>query len=243
MREDHNKLLSPTTGAVTFLDVIGWKGVWQRKTEAIDDLQSLIEELENKKEEFGRGLGETALELKTHISSISDTIVIFTESIVIFKESNKPKEYAQEALELHGRLCAHVIPISISKGIPLRGASGYGEFSMKGNIYVGKAIDEAASWHEGADWIGVFMTPSAAFVFNTSKSKKWLLYKPPLKLNNGWETACINWTENWIEVGKDKDDLKKHFLDMGPIIPEISGKFINTLSFYDLMLKKNSNPQ
>ena len=35
-------------GVITFLDVLGWKGVWQRKNEAIGDLESIVKAIKNK---------------------------------------------------------------------------------------------------------------------------------------------------------------------------------------------------
>lgn len=54
-----------------------------------------------------------------------------------------------------------IIRESLLQGIPVRGATCYGPLSTNGNIMVGPAIDEVASWYESADWIGVFQTPSA----------------------------------------------------------------------------------
>ena len=61
--------------------------------------------------------------------------------------------------------------------------NGQIDFAILGNIFVGKAVDEAASWHEQADWIGVHLTPSAEYAFkSTAKKSAWAplaaLYEP-----------------------------------------------------------------
>ena len=208
------------TGVVTFLDVLGWKGIWQRKENAIKTLQDLVKSIKDtiKNKEIGVDLNES-----TSIEIISDTIVLFTPA-----ELNT----VSDKLEWHGELCCKAIPHSIKEGIPLRGATSFGEIvkSNENNIFVGKAVDEAASWHEEVDWIGVFMTPSANYVFNKEESKYWTLYNPPLKENIQLNTFSVKWfNENKTFIS----ELKKDFLQMSPILPEILTKFTNTLKFVE----------
>ncbi len=42
----------------------------------------------------------------------------------------------------------------------------------------------------------------------------------------------LNWVNLWNNEGKNEDDLLKIFSKMGPIVPEITPKFLNTLAFY-----------
>ncbi len=35
-------------GAVTLLDILGWKGIWQRKSDAIEKLIKLIDKMEDR---------------------------------------------------------------------------------------------------------------------------------------------------------------------------------------------------
>src|SRR5690554_3410822 len=144
---------SPKKGVVTFLDVLGWKGIWQRKSDPIGDLETLVKQIAEAAKEKSRGLGsgdtqtETSL---TRVMIISDTIVTLTEAAM---------KDASLAIELHGNLCQQAVPESIRLGIPVRGATSYGDviISSENSIYAGVAIDEAAAWHEQGDWIGVLM--------------------------------------------------------------------------------------
>ena len=160
------------SGAVTFLDVLGWKGIWGREADAIGSLQSLIVGIEKNAREIGRGRGNNVLSTRT--ISISDTIVLVMPAT---------RDDATAALVLHGELCATALPDSIMKGIPIRGASSFGQYEMSGNgsIFLGAAIDEAASWHEHSDWIGVHMAPSARFFFGEEEKEPWCRYLPPYK--------------------------------------------------------------
>ena len=155
---------------------------------------------------------------------VSDTIVLFTEADF---------DSAKDKIELHGELCAEAIPLSIKKGLPLRGATSFGEviISNSNSIFAGKAIDEAASWHEKADWIGVYLTPSANFLFTSHLSKFWIENSPPLKdkaLN--YKTHSVVWF-NKETINDFIKEVKKDFTQLAPILPEIVSKFTNTIDY------------
>ncbi len=218
-------------GAITFLDVLGWKGIWQRKDNPIQALDRLRERLQSNADEYSRGTN-----LETNVLSISDTVVLLTEVTV--------PDNSNAALELHGQLCSEVLFSSLEQQIPLRGATGYGEFSVntKNNIFVGKAIDETASWYEQSDWIGVFMTPSAFYSYDDKKPKWWVSYSPPLKKGIVFNTFATVWAE--IKNGeKTVSEITKSFVRMSPIIPEIITKFSHTQKFLNEIesFQNNSN--
>lgn len=214
------------TGVVTFLDVLGWKGVYTRKKDAISSLTKLVEEV-SKQAQKQRG----RINANVDIKSISDTIVIFTPC---------KEDEVSTAIDIHGVLCQWIIPESINSEIPVRGAISFGEFETKDNIFVGKAVDEAASWHEQADWIGVHLTPSAEFIFDArDREAKWVKFTIPSKTSLKWETHCVNWTVGWQDKSKNIEDIKRNFRRLGPIVPEITGKFVNTLKFIEVATGQN----
>ena len=148
-------------GAITFLDVLGWKGIWRSKPDACQKLIEIIKSAIKIEADHQKTLSnlEHLKELKnldTGLLSISDTIVIYTYGDSYF------------SLLMHGIICAWIIPHSIFEGIPFRGATNYGEFQIEGNILVGPAIDEVASWYEFGEWVGVMLTPSALLTTNLS---------------------------------------------------------------------------
>ena len=130
-------------------------------------------------------------------------------------------------------LCKWIIPRSIELEIPIRGVISFGEFDTVDNIFVGKAVDEAATWHELADWIGVHLTPSAEYIFQNKTSECWVTYSPPIKALQGFDFQCVNWTIDWEAREKEIECIKAKFCRLGPIIPEIAGKFANTLKFVE----------
>ena len=110
-------------GVITFLDVLGWKGVYNRQPNAIVSLTTLIDGLRNQ-----AGLKRARVEADTQIKSVSDTIAMLTPCT---------DTEILNAIGIHGELCAWVIPESIYAEIPVRGATAFGEFKMEESIFVG----------------------------------------------------------------------------------------------------------
>jgi len=207
-------------GAVTFLDVLGWKGIWQENKMAIESLHSLIVKTREKAELItNEYTDETELRGKENITSvlsISDTIAIFTSAS------------AEIAIEIHARICSWLLEYAISQSIPLRGAISFGEYSIKDNIMLGFAVDEAASWHETTDWIGVVITPSAKFHIGALELIDVVQYENiPFKRAVKNLELCVDWKY------EDQDGLLKIIQMKGPHIPEIAPKYLNTLAFLD----------
>lgn len=201
-------------GAVTFLDVLGWKGIWQKRKDAINTLLTLIKEIESMANDISANKTENR-GVTTRVLSISDTIAIFTDG------------NPEITIPIHIEICSKAIPLSIEKQIPLRGAIAYGNFSIEKNIMVGAAVDEVASWHEATDWIGVILTPSAKFsIDNIDDIEHLIEYKSiPFKKKVNNLNYCVGWKFD------QKNQLYNIFNDMGPHVPEIAPKYLNTLEF------------
>jgi hypothetical protein len=200
-------------GAVTFLDVLGWKGIWLRRDP--DEVVGRLGDLVRRAGAIAVGRRGSDLASEVRVLSISDTIVLLTAG------------EAAKVLPVHGLICQEVVPESIELGIPLRGATSYGEFSApEGTILVGPAVDEAASWHEALDWIGVVLTPSAEY--RSEPSPPWRKYaKAPVKGLGPRALWCVDWSEKWA----DDTEIRKLFSDAGPMDPGIAAKYMNTLDF------------
>ena len=137
-----------TRGAITFLDVVGWVGIYKRQKNAILDLLDLIGDLQLSANKLtSRAIStmppynyQRGLKIETLVKSISDTIVFLT-----------PLE-AEISLRIHGELSKQAISFSLQRGIPIRGATSFGDYNYKENIMIGPAVDEAAAWHEYIEW-------------------------------------------------------------------------------------------
>ena len=91
---------------------------------------------------------------------------------------------------------------------------------------LGYAVDEAASWHEVTDWIGVALTPSAYFKIKESHLKSICIYNAiPFKRPEKNLTLCVDWSYS------DLKGLMKIIDRKGPHVPEIAPKYLNTLAF------------
>lgn len=213
-------------GVITLLDVLGWKGIWQRRPDAIDSLTKILQRAQNMNNHLFSSdkLGQTEnlfKGIKTDVVSISDTI-----AIVSYGDLNK-------LIECHAILSTSVTYDSIIEGIPVRGAICCGEISTKDHIFVGPAVDEVASWYEAVEWIGTILTPSALLQYkptDTLSKNAIVKHNVTAKGIGSYETLCPNWTLFW---GKGDEELKKQFASIGPIFPDIAQKINNTLDFYN----------
>ena len=222
LEHDRKQLSKLDKGIVTFLDVLGWKGIWQNNIEAVEKLKVLIQETRDKAKDLvelynkkGNAINVKYKDIDIKVISISDTIVFLT------KIGNK------DAIRLHAQLCSWILETALSEGFPLRGAISYGEFTESENIMLGPAIDEAAAWHESTDWIGVILTPSAQMYIRNEKIKYIIdnYNKIPFKKYTDTLHYCIDWSFS------NEESLYDIFLEKGPHMPEVAPKYLNTLKF------------
>ena len=192
-------------GYLTFADILGWKGIWQKQNtpngkvnyaECLFSIKNSLKNKFNNEQNF------------YNINLISDTFVVFSED---FKQSNE--------------LSKNLIEQCLEKGLLIRGATSYGECYNKDMVYVGQAVDEAASWHEKGEEIGIYYTSSARLSINLSnlKLEKYHLINDEVNTKIGKiKTYFINWYNKTTEK-KFYEIMKKEI-----IYPEISLKYFNT---------------
>ena len=190
-------------GYLIFADILGWKGIWKKKDKKnIASVTFLIKSILEK--EFDREFKEK----KYNISLISDTFIVFSKE-----------------LELSNKISKKLMELCLENGLAIRGAISYGECYNRDTVYVGQAVDEAASWHDEGEEIGIFCTPSAKQeIINNKKIKKSDLLKDFIKLKSGEiETFFIDWYS---------DKTKKKFYELFDTIDKTSIKvylkYLNT---------------
>jgi hypothetical protein len=125
---------------------------------------------------------------------------------------------------------------SIRKGVLYRGAISTGHWVRKGNILVGTAVDEAAEWHEKADWAGIMLTPSAWSAFSQSLTDEEndvvSLCKYDIPLHDG-KRFDGGWAVNWPRfLPESRGNVERLFLKAPVAVSEMR-KLTNTLQFYD----------
>lgn len=220
------------SGAISFFDFLGWKGIWQNPNNAaqpLEDVTNLINDIRTNVIEkssifFERRKALNGDKLST-IISISDTIAIFTPQIQRVKDV--------DLLKLHADIAKMILELSGKRGYPIRGAISYGRYSIMNNVMIGPGIDECASWHEKSDWIGAILTPSAQIIldcdlYNNSDSRlpnTIISYDGvPMKSGIAKPKYCVKWELSIDEFRKMQD--RTH-----AIMPEVGSKYINTYKF------------
>jgi hypothetical protein len=61
----------------------------------------------------------------------------------------------------------------------------------------------------------------------------WIKFSLPMKAPLKWNSQCVNWTADWQDRNIEIERIKRKFLQLGPILPEIAGKLANTLNFIE----------
>ncbi len=103
-------------GAITLLDILGWKGIWKREQDPLGLLQGVIDFFEshldsllseqNKIYPYGN--------IEWRLISISDWIAFVTFG-----------SFGQ-MIDLHGAFCSTIIRNLLYRNLPVRGATTYG---------------------------------------------------------------------------------------------------------------------
>lgn len=206
-------------GAVMFCDFLGWKGLWKNDEEpdALKKANSLVEDIRNTFQNYAtKKVPLNKYFPVSELISISDTIALMMPKVNELRN--------KDVFELFADIGQYILEKSIMI-YPLRGAFTVGQFNYTNNIMIGPAIDEAASWHEMADWIGIILTPTAQFEYGLSEQIENIIQYPiPLKNYRGQLNYCIKWNEPQnaiIEMVRRNKSL----------IPEIASKYINTAEF------------
>lgn len=217
-------------GAIMFMDFLGWKGLWQSRTEEnhLESVSKLINEIKDMVQMFTYELFPHTQNMEiSKFISISDTIAIFTPKVRNCKEV--------DILELHARIAKYILENCVHNKYAIRGAISFGRYNTKDSIMIGPGIDECASWHETCDWIGVHLTPSAELKINTAGLKEntgLQEYKVPVKRGYPEIKYCVQW-----EV--DDESFEKLTDGVQALLPEISSKYMNTYAYLHRKEGKN----
>lgn len=217
-------------GAVAMLDILGWKGIWQRMpaAEAIDALQYIeksVRHVWSLMQDDPKVVGHHRFNLvDLHVQTISDTVVIHAEG--------KP----HPVIELVAGCCATAIGAGLLRGLLIRGAISYGPYSSTEAIFVGPAVDEVASWYDQVEIVGACFTPQAE---NTALRRALDLKnvarrtKVPVKGQPARDVLCVDWPRI-MRLHKDAEQPEAYVLDAMkdvPITPAIALKLDWAMSF------------
>jgi len=232
-------------GVVAILDALGVKGIWARqdpktvitKWNTVIDNFKEFKKLHNEDDE---AIG------KSKVFSFSDTIII----TYVGNEDDELQLLNDMGLHLSLPFCDALLD-----GIFFRGVISKGKFKQTSRMIIGPAIDEAMSWFERHDWMGISLAPSTSFALdeyeNDGNKMKWFTrYNVPVKhgisLNNGIDKNT--WVLNWPNTLEDSNAIQDLDVDpksallnafsQSPIGPDAISKYKNTIDFYDSIMNK-----
>ena len=148
-----------------------------------------------------------------------------------------------------------------SLGLFVRGAISFGKYSIKDTTLIGPAIDDAASWFEMPNMIGVVTTPTASYIVDTnakvgqfarnptlnSKFSYFVKYNIPCTDNKTYELNAVNWPCFFNNVMLfDNQNFSTSFLKLSLVEQDIEKldhfnagthkKYENTFKFIDTSL-------
>jgi hypothetical protein len=175
------------------------------------------------------------------IRFFGDTILITYQ---IKNRAHECKYYDQIVLILNHLICA-----AFGKGLLFRGSLALGEYVDKGNVVLGPAVFDAATWYDKLDMIGVVATPQTSSAIksmlrNEHKNIEWtnvtvwmhaVLETHSSKTSKPIELFTFNWPVSSGFIKDEKETSEQWFyrnLRQFPVPPDTESKFQNTERFF-----------
>lgn len=233
------------TGVIAILDALGVKGIWAREDPkaVVKRWDYIIENFKTFKQfhnEDKEAIGTSK------VFSFSDTVII----TYVGDEEDELQLLNDMGLHLNLPFCDALL-----EGIFFRGVISKGKFIQTSKMIIGPAVDEAMSWFERHDWMGVSLAPSASFILDEydiegGKIEWFTRYDVPLKKNTSLKdnvdknTWVLKWPETLEDsyVLQDSEQNPKSALlnafSKSPIGPDVISKYKNTIDFYDTIMNK-----
>jgi len=226
-------------GAIAFLDILGFKGIWQKESpEKVLSIMTGITELiqkSYKKPPPEKGYGELE---NPFVTILSDTIVLGYKSV----------ESPSCMLPL-GNIIYQLVHYFLKFDMFFRGAMTYGQYIQEGNTFIGPAIDDVAKWYE----IGILTTPKCNYLIdyfahlktdvNSISVQTFVKYDVPGKNKETYRLNVLNWpgylqaSHNRIPEKNSKSEVRKlieqKFGLQAAFDASVLRKYENTLKFID----------
>lgn len=230
-------------GAVAFIDILGFKGIWQTRSES--EILGLLTQVPVviAKAHAGVRAGEGWAKIPP------PDVVVLSDTIVVTLDSEEP-----QSLFILGNSVYMAMHHLFSGGLFVRGALGFGEYARSESTFLGPAIDDVASWYEVADWIGVITTPTTSFLIDRFSSPlemgvngfmvpQFIKWDVPGKGAGPFRLNAFNWPgylqANFSELAGDGKSKARVFMEslfakQAPFGASVLAKYENTLNFVDV---------
>lgn len=229
-------------GIVAILDALGAANYDDSEiAEFLESRQVVLRLLRDKSESVAQAL-EVA-HVKTY--TFNDTMLIVLESV-----GDRP---TAEEIKAFVTVLRKLLVDSLKRRILFRGSFAIGEFyeDSSTNTILGKAVTDAASWYDKADWIGILATPRSTIYLDQlmedkNNSFRHLLvdYPVPLSENKSIRFWCVNWPKVfWIpSITPCKSDEKPRESFLGMLsrfhVPRgTESKHFHAIAFFDYVIR------
>jgi len=228
-----------TNGIVAILDALGAGNYGDKEIELfINARRKLLLLLENK-----------ALALNINATNLG--AFTFNDTILVTLDTGETPKLSD--LKVFFRMMRHFFVESLTESVLFRGSVAIGDFyvNKQTSTVMGRAVTEAAEWHNKADWIGMHTTPRTTMLIQhglkTGKpSEQFVLeYDVPIKEGPSLRSYVPNWPKGFLVDGitpcgpgdlprqKLLDLLNRHRMPLGT-----ERKYFDTLDFFDFAMKK-----
>ena len=189
-------------GAVAMIDALGFRGIWDRWPP-----EDILANMYTMKDRLEQDLSEIATQpdMQFDATFLSDTIVLG-----LALPSTVPARAALSLIYV-GDILTRILAWSARSSTPLayRGAIAYGEYEIGSHFVMGRAIDEAASYHESAEGAIVWLLPDAKSLVGDwlhSQPRNTHLVRHPVPLKGG--KSFQTYTVSPIVQARDQDDAR-----------------------------------
>jgi hypothetical protein len=239
--------MSARRGYIAMLDVLGTRGMSiardpDKAMEGYLELRDFINQtlasfkVGTTVEDVPEGSKRPVVDVQTGIQFFSDAVIVSIE----------PEQTADPAATLCAIswLLERVFVRALKLGVLYRGAVSAGTFYIGPGLLIGPAVDEAAEWHDIADWAGIMFTPSAAMEIektigaHATKEGFWHLagivhWDLPLKPGaSRAKLAGPTWVIDWTYDSKNLAPVLYEAFTRSPVPLGVEAKKQNTLRFY-----------
>jgi hypothetical protein len=233
-------------GVVIILDLLGGK------LEDRHEVDQFIKVRNEMKENF---IGKATKSAEIRKIELEADVYTFGDSI-IYALSHTDDTESDDVLRSAILATRQSLAYAISKGYPFRGALSYGKFytDNDSNTVLGPAVNDAASWYDQTEIIGVIATPSATLKIlsdheldaerKPNKQKFCFITKVPNKFKYDDCLGYVNWPA-WIAFNEGNDLSLAYskiltFLSAMKQPPKTENKYNNTIELICKIFKIKS---
>jgi hypothetical protein len=179
-------------GYVAMLDVLGFKGIWARQGVSPDLLLDRMQSLEKALKGEARWRNENEVQVRpyrTSVALLSDTVVIGAGFEGVKDLHDVKESQRRNAFLTIGSIARRAVREWAMGDPPMavRGCVAAGSYMIKKSFLVGKAVDEAAEYHEMCEGALVWASPTVVEALSNDsveyclKKGAWVRWDVPLK--------------------------------------------------------------